>query len=179
MALMSKTGTSQATPLRARPILISGATFRRKSMRARNVRWIKHHYFHGYHVRVKRGGRRWQRYVNADRFPSRRAAFEEALHIRNRIESRLPPPVKIHRRSSRSSTGIVGVSRPRERTRSGKRFERYVARCYDSHGRVCKRSFSVSFYGEAKARMLAVQAREKGVRLLMEARARQIRSTRT
>ncbi len=146
-------------------------------MRARNVRWVERHYFRGYHVSVKRAGRRWPRYVNADRFPSRGAAFEEVLHVRDNLESRLPPPVKIHRRSSRSSTGIVGVSRPRERTRSGKRFERYVARCYDSQGRVCKHSFSVSFYGEAKARMLAAQAREKGVRQLLEARARQMRRT--
>ncbi len=146
-------------------------------MQARNVRRIAHHHFRGYHVSVKRAGQRWQRYVNADRFPSWRAAFQEALRIRGKLESRLPPPVKIHRRSSRSSTGIPGVSRPRERTRSGKRFERYVARCYDSRGRVCKRSFSIGFYGETNARRLAVQARENGVRLLMEARARQMQRT--
>ena len=68
-------------------------------------------------------------------------------------------PTKIKRTDIRNTTGVIGVARVKERTRSGKLFVRYVASWLKHTGERGKASFSVGLYGEKEAFRLAVCAR--------------------
>jgi AP2 domain len=123
---------------------------------------------HGWLVAIKRKGR-WV----ATRFfankPTSRAALARAVKWRDEVLSTLPPPRRFAFRRSRSSTGIIGVSRVGTRAPSGHLLFRYVASWYEK-GRQVNRGFSVLKYGEAKARDLAVKARQDALAKLLRPR---------
>lgn len=119
-----------------------------------------HNFFHGWVVSTMRRGRRWQKYFN-DKPHGRAASLRQARAFRDRLLEQLPPPTRVHKRSRRNTTGIVGVSLSRERTRQGTILERYNTSWTAADGRKRKVSFSVAKYGRAKARRFAVEARKK------------------
>ena len=63
----------------------------------------------------------------------------------------LPQPTKIKRKDVRNTTGVIGVARVKERTRSGKLLVRYVASLPEHNGKRGKATFSVGLYGEKEA----------------------------
>lgn len=124
--------------------------------------------FHGFRVTVKRGGARTSVSVSDVTYGGRRAARRQAYDERARRET--GPPVKLKQRNASNTSGIIGVSVSNELTRSGRRIRRWAAIWPVISGTVGKRTFSVGKYGETKARMLAVAARERGVREYLKAR---------
>lgn len=134
-----------------------------------NVRRVDHHGFHGYAVALTRAGAHHAKYFN-DEPDGRRAALERAIDHRDRLQAALPAPVKIHRRSSVSSTGIIGVVHSKERTRWGGWSERFSGIWFDEDGRRRKASYSVAKFGYQRAQELAENARNEGVAKLLHHR---------
>jgi hypothetical protein len=89
--------------------------------------------------------------------------MEEARRFRDELLARLPPPTKIKRRFSLNTSGVIGVTLSRERSRAGTLVERYLATWPTANGKRCKVSFSVGRYGHAEARRLAIKARKEGL----------------
>jgi len=125
----------------------------------------EHHHFHGWRVSAKRRGKRFTRYFS-DRLGGRRKALQAARSFRDKLVTQLPPPTKIKRRDVRNTTGVIGVARVKEHSRSGKRFVRYVASWPKRDGKRGKASFSVGYYGEDQAFKLAIKSRRAGLREL-------------
>ena len=80
--------------------------------------------------------------------------------------AQLPRPTKIKSTDIRNTTGVIGVARVKERTRSGKLLVRYVASWPERKGKRGKATFSVGLYGEKEAFRFAVAARRAGLRKL-------------
>jgi hypothetical protein len=142
---------------------------RGRPLREPLIRWYEHNYFRGYVFAAKRGGRRHAKYFSAKPHGAA-AALKKAQAYKRWLLPRLPWPAKVKRRYVRNRTGVIGVSRKRERARSGKFFVRYVAVCATREGRQKRASFSVSRYGEAEARRRAVAARRRGLAELLHGR---------
>jgi hypothetical protein len=98
----------------------------------------------------------------------RRAALAKALAIRDRLLRSVPVRSAIKSHSSRSKTGIVGVYLVKDR---GSR-RRYYCATWSKGGRRFNLKFSVSEYGEARARALAVEARRRAVAEILAWRGR-------
>jgi hypothetical protein len=130
------------------------------------IRRYEHNYFRGLVVSTKRGGQRWVKYIS-DKPDGAAAALKRAREYKRLLVEQLPWPAKVKRTYVLNRTGVVGVSRIKERTRSGKWFIRYVAVWPTRQGRSKKASFSVALYGEAQARRRAVQARRRGLEELL------------
>lgn len=129
----------------------------------------EHNQFRGWCVTTKRAGKRFVRYFS-DRPNGRNASLRAARNFRDELVLALPKPMKIKRKCIRNTTGVVGVSRLKERKRAGRPFVRYVASWPKGNGKKGKTSFSVALYGEAEAFRLARQAREAGVLRFLRAR---------
>ena len=123
---------------------------------------VDHNFFHGFAVRIKRGGQRWTKYFS-DKPEGPAAALQRARACRDGQVARLPPPTKIKRTSSVNTTGVIGVVFARDRTRAGNISERYFALWPIKGGGNRKKSYSVAKYGRHEARRLAIAARRKGV----------------
>ena len=78
------------------------------------------HNYSGWVVTVKRRGKRIRRYFS-DQSKGRRNALRAARGFRDKLVAQLPPPTKIKRTDVRNTTGVIGVARVKERTRSAKR----------------------------------------------------------
>jgi len=133
--------------------------------RPRNVQRVDHHDFHGWHVCLKRAGRRHEQYFS-DRSDGQ-AALRRALHWRDEMVALLPPPRKFKRRYVLNKTGVIGVHLTVQRTRKGTRFRYYCATWIDAAGRSRKRSFSVAKYSKDVARARAVRARREALAELL------------
>ena len=137
------------------------------------IRRYEHNYFRGWVVSTKRRGKRWVRYFS-DRPNGSGAALRQARAYRQELVAELPIPTKIKRRYVRNTTGVIGVARVKERTRSGNFMVRYVA-SWPSRTLPCrsaKASFSVALYGEADAKRRAIRARQAGVASFLSAAIR-------
>jgi hypothetical protein len=130
------------------------------------VRRYEHHYFRGFVVSAKRAGKRWVRYFS-DKPDGRGAARMRAREYGETLVKQLPWPARIKRRYMLNRTGVIGVSRVKERAKSGKWFVRFVAVWPTRSGRSRKASFSVAKYGESGARRRAVEARRAGLTELL------------
>ena len=130
-----------------------------------NVQRVDHNDFHGWHVCLKRAGKRYETYVKDSGDP--KAALARALRWRDRVAATLPPPRKFKSRYALNKTGVIGVRLALQRTRKGTPARYYCATWFDATGRPRKRSFSVAKYGEAKARSLAVRARRQALEELL------------
>jgi len=97
------------------------------------IQRYEHNHFHGWLVRTKRRGRQFSRYLS-DRPHGKQKALRAARAFRDKLIAALPTPTKLKRTYVRNTTGIVGVSRIKERTRSGKSFVRYVAQWPERSG---------------------------------------------
>jgi hypothetical protein len=126
------------------------------------IRRYEHNYFRGWAFATKRRGRKWVKYFS-DKPHGRAAALRRAREYRDALLMQLPRPTKLKSRFVRNTTGVIGVARARERSRSGSISERYVATWPTRTGRSGKASFSVQLYGESAARRYAIEARRRGV----------------
>jgi hypothetical protein len=136
---------------------------KRKGIR---IRPYNHNYFTGVVVSATRAGKRWVKYFS-DKPAGRLAARRRAREFGEQLFRQLPWPAKVKRKYARNTTGVIGVSRVRERARSGRWFVRYVAVWPTRDGRPRKASFSVATYGESGARRRAVEARRAGLAELL------------
>lgn len=116
------------------------------------------HNYSGWVVTVKRRGKRFRRFFS-DKPKGRREALRAARSFRNKLLAQLPRPTKVKGTDIRNTTGVIGVARTKERTRSGKVFVRYVASWLKPNGQRGKASFSVGLFGEKEAFKLASCAR--------------------
>ena len=131
----------------------------------RNVRRVDHHYFHGWHVCLKRAGKLHKgSFRDKD---DRKAALGRALTWRDQMTWRLPPPRKFKRSYALNTTGVIGVHLARGRTRKGTRVRSYCATWIEASGQTRKRSFSVAKYGKEKAFDLAVRERRTALAVLL------------
>jgi hypothetical protein len=146
------------------------------------IRRYEHNYFRGWVVSTKRRGKRWAEYFS-DKPDGRAVALARARGYRDRLVARLPRPTKLKVTYRLNLTGVVGVARVKEPTRTGSIFARYVASWPRQGGGRGKASFSVARYGEVDAKRHAVQARRDGVGEFMRrggrTSAQQSRSHRT
>jgi len=136
-------------------------------MRESLIRRYEHNYFRGFVVAAKRGGRRYVKYFSSKPHGAA-AALKQARMYRQWLLAQLPWPARVKRRYVLNRTGVIGVSRIKERARSGKWFVRYVAVWPTRQGRSKKASFSVRRYGEAEARRRAIEARRRGLAELLQ-----------
>ena len=123
------------------------------------------HNYSGWVVTAKRRGKRFRRYFS-DQPKGRLNALRAARTFRDKLVAQLPRPTKIKRTDIRNTTGVIGVARAKERTRSGKVFVRYVASWLKHNGERGKASFSVALYSEKEAFRLAVLARRAALKEL-------------
>jgi hypothetical protein len=93
-------------------------------------------------VTTKRRGKRFVGYFSECPH-GRAAALRAARTFRDKLMSQLPPPTKVKRRDIRNTTGVIGVARVREYTRSGKLLERYIVSWPKPSGKRSKATFSV------------------------------------
>lgn len=134
----------------------------------RGISRYEHHYFEGWCVGLARGGRKWVRYFRDEPgTDGRERALERARRFRNALVAKIGAWTKIHRRSERSSTGVVGVTLVREVGKAGGVLLRFRASWpVVVAGKVGQRkivSFSVAMWGRKQARDLAIAARRAGV----------------
>ena len=134
-------------------------------MTERLIQRYEHNYFGGWVVSIKRRGERFTRYFS-DRPHGRSQALRAARVFRDKLVARLPRKTKIKRRYILNTTGVIGVARVKERTRSERPLVRYVASWPDRNGKRGKATFSVGLYGEEEAFRLAVSCRRSGLRKL-------------
>ena len=121
-------------------------------------------------LQVKRADQQWvKHFPDGDEGPW--ASHRRTKSYLKWLLPRITPWNKLHRRSSLSRTGIVGVTISNDRTRAGNRVRRWVAYWPTVDGGHGKRTFSVPKYGERRARALAIEARKQGVDELLTARA--------
>lgn len=90
-----------------------------------------------------------------------------ALLWRDRVAALLPPPRKFKKRFVLNTTGVIGVTLARQRTRGGRLVEYYCATWFDERGQRRKRSFSVAKYGRREARALAIDTRRNVLAVLL------------
>lgn len=128
----------------------------------RLIRRIDHNHFHGWLVSITRRGKRLEKYFS-DHPGGRHDARRRARQFRDRLLATLAPPTRVKTRFSLNTSGIIGVTLSRERTRAGRPLVRYIASWPGRDGTRRKVTFSVGRYGNAKARRLAIQAREEGL----------------
>jgi hypothetical protein len=126
------------------------------------IRRYEHNYFSGWVVAAKRQGKKWTRYFS-DKPDGAAAALRRARQCRAQLLATLPPATKVKRTHVRNTTGVIGVARVRETTRSGRTLWRYVAQWPRRGGSRGKATFSTLRYGETEARRLAIQARRRGL----------------
>ncbi len=144
------------------------APSRSKPTGYKNVRRLDHNFFHGFAVTLRREYSRHAKYFS-DGDGGRTAALARALEYRDALLAELPPPVRIHRRT-KSATGIPGVALVRDRKRSGRIVERFVAYWHRADGRREKRSFSTLEHGFARAKAKAIATRKLKVAELIHDR---------
>lgn len=162
----------QPRPKKEEKDRLTSALERSKPTEHKNVRRVDHHYFHGYVVALGRAQSRCQKYFSDGVRGGRRGALAQALEYRDALLAELPPPIRIHRRTT-NPTGISGVSFVNDRTRAGRIVPRFVAYWHRADGRREKRSFSTLEYGFAGAEAKAVRARERGIdQLILDRKAK-------
>lgn len=130
-----------------------------------NIQRVDHHDFHGWHVCLKRAGKRYEVYIKDG--DDRGAALARAQRWRDQMARTLPPPRKFKQRYVLNKTGVIGVHLAKQRTRKGTRARHYCATWIDEEGRPRKRSFSLTRYGEAQARARAIRARKQALEQLL------------
>jgi hypothetical protein len=125
----------------------------------------------GWAVVIKRRGRIYTKFF-ADGQYGKDAAFQAACIHGRTLLARLPARAKYIEHCARNTSGVVGVGRTRERSKTGIWHLYYKARWLTPEGRVIQKKFSVEKYGEAEAFKLATEARQEGLRHLKAANRR-------
>lgn len=120
---------------------------------------------HGWFVRLTRRGERYSAFFSDRKNGGKNRALKLAQKEYARLIKNHPPMsrkdfAQIQRRSNK--TGIVGVTKLVKEVR-GKKYKFWQATWSPVPGKVAKQAFSVTRYGETKAKSLAIAARKKGL----------------
>lgn len=121
---------------------------------------------HGWQVRLQRRGVKYARYFSDRLHGGKRGSFEFAQRWRDRLLRRLESEeqVRICRRSTRNSSGVVGVSKVTVVAPNGTEYRFWQATWSEAGNRRCVK-YSVRRFGERRAFEMAVEARQKGAGL--------------
>jgi len=120
---------------------------------------------HGWFVRLTRRGQRYSAFFSDKKNGGKTKALKLAQICYAKMVKEHPQMsrkdfAQIERRSNK--TGIVGVTKLVKEVR-GKKYKFWQATWSPLPGKVAKKAFSVTRYGEVKAKQLAVAARKKGL----------------
>ena len=127
----------------------------------------------GWNVRLCHAGRTESKFFSDRMFGGKENALIVARIYRDARLNEFGPKnsmCHIGRKTSRNSTGIVGVHRTTCQTK-GHYYDYWSAQWPASDRKQCIRKFSIRKYGEEEARRLAIQARREGIKVLREARS--------
>lgn len=119
----------------------------------KNILRYEHHNFTGWQVSVCRNRVRYQRYISDNTAGGKQKALRAAIKLRDELIASLP--TSHPRASSRNSSGVLGVYV----LRRGRKLVGYGASWHSSDGTRIRKAYSVSRWGEKKARALAAHAR--------------------
>jgi len=118
---------------------------------------------HGWQVRLQRRGIKYAKFFSDSSYADPRIALANALAFRDQLVSELETQAKnqarICTRSTRNSSGVVGVSKISITAANGATYHFWQATWSPQPGKRCCVKFSIKRYGESEAFELAVQAR--------------------
>jgi len=97
-------------------------------------------------------------------------ALKRTLAWKKRALAALPPPLRLHSKNARNTSGVIGVQLTQKRG-VRKTLLHWAAFSCDGHGRRQTRFFSVEKYGYKKARALAIKARKEMIEALRSRQA--------
>lgn len=124
----------------------------------------------GWHVRIQRRGRKFEKYFSDAALGGKRAALQLAKKHRDALERRFRKysvSELSNQPSVRNRSGVVGVRLHQQKDHRDN-YEYYywywVAQWTDGHGRRRTKSFSVHAFGDKEAYRLACEARSEGVK---------------
>ena len=122
---------------------------------------------HGWQVRLQRRGRKYAKYFGDRPCGGTKAAYRKAVAWRDAVLEKLDSceksAARICQRSSRNSSGVVGVSRIAVSSANGETYFFWQATWSPEPGaRRCVK-FSVKRHGDRVAFRMAVDARRKGI----------------
>lgn len=125
---------------------------------------------HGWFVRVTRKGKTYSAFFTDKKHGGKTKALAAAREGLKKLRAKYPPMsrkefAKVQRR--RTKSGIVGVTRLTKNVK-GKNYHFWQATWSPKPGVIEKKVFSISKYGAEKAKKLAIAARKKGVREMMD-----------
>ncbi len=129
------------------------------------------HHSHAWRVSLCRHGKRYVKNFPDKKYGGKRKALVLAKRHRDELLVKLPPITRkefcLIRRSNNNS-GITGVCKyaKQYQLRDGevRKYWYWEANWPDEQGRGASLSFSVKEYGDAVARLMAIRAREKGLK---------------
>ncbi len=118
---------------------------------------------HGWQVRLQRRGIKYGKFFSDNLYGGGEASHSGARQWRDQLihelESKMHNQARICTRSTRNSSGVVGVSRVSVVAASGVIYQFWQATWSPSLGKRCCVKFSIKRYGDSEAFQLAVQAR--------------------
>ncbi len=118
---------------------------------------------HGWQVRIQRRGIKYAKFFSDSAFGDPLTALKNAQIFRNMLISQLEgqssTQARICTRSTRNSSGVVGVSKISIIAANGTAYHFWQATWSPQLGKRCCIKFSIRRYGDNEAFELAVQAR--------------------
>jgi len=118
---------------------------------------------HGWQVRLQRRGIKYAKFFSDSSYGSHEASLTIARKWRDQLVTELQLQAKnkarICTRSTRNSSGVVGVSKISVTASNGAVYHFWQATWSPRPGKRCCVKFSIKRYGESEAFELAVQAR--------------------
>jgi hypothetical protein len=118
---------------------------------------------HGWQVRLQRRGIKYAKFFSDSSYDSSRKSLANARAFRdqlvNELEEQARNQARICTRSTRNSSGVVGVSKISINAANGATYQFWQATWSPEPGKRCCVKFSIKRYGETEAFELAVQAR--------------------
>jgi hypothetical protein len=132
------------------------------------------HLTNGHWVRIQRNKTRHDKFFSDNEYNGEKGSLEEAKKCRDKIFNENPLPTRAQKSEvsrKKTSSSIVGVTlHTNVDTRRKKRHEYEVWKAWWSpqKGKPKVRSFSVIKYGFQKARQLAIEVRERGLKEMQD-----------
>ncbi|MEO0453978.1 MAG: hypothetical protein AAFY98_07555 [Verrucomicrobiota bacterium] len=125
---------------------------------------------HGWFVRVTRNRRTFSEFFADKKHGGKAKSLVAAKEGYEKLRAKHPPMsrkdfAQIQRR--RNSSGIVGVTRLTKVVR-GKEYHFWQATWSPVRGEIHKKAYSISKYGEEKARLIAIRNRKKGLKTMTD-----------
>jgi len=125
---------------------------------------------HGWFVRVTRKGKTYSAFFTDKKHGGKGKALAAAKVGLEKLRAKYPPMsrkefARVQRRKTKS--GIVGVTRLTKKVK-GKNYDFWQATWSPSTGVIEKKVYSITKYGEDKAKKLAVKARKEGIKNMVD-----------